>query len=240
MFKSKEVLTLLRGDEIDLKYSKVQSYEMWLNIIKKNPLYIKYIGVDEPNLSKERINSLCLISVRKLPWTISYVQDQTPRLCLEAVKDWGSSLQYIREQTNKICLSAVKDYGKALMYVKEQTEEICIEAVKEDGMALKYVKNKTEEICLEALKQDKYSIKFIKNKLKYEKIFNIKYLEPRGYANEVFAIKENGMWLFTVGCQIDITKETFIDRIYNEGGGFDLEKGINIHRQVYLNFLKQF
>ncbi|MCC0726673.1 DUF4116 domain-containing protein [Clostridioides sp. ZZV14-6045] len=240
MFKSKRVLTLLRENEIDLKYAKAQSYEKWLNVINKDPLYIKHIGVAELNLSKEQINSLCLIAVRQFPWTISYVKNQTPRLCIEAVKDWGSSLQFIREQTNKICLRAVKDYGRALEYVKEQTEEICIEAVKEDGMALKYVKNKTPKICIEALKQDKYSIKFIKNKSKYEDIFNIKYLEPRGYANEVFAIKENGEWLFTLGCQYEITKEEFLYRIYNTDGGFDLEKGINIHRQIYLDFLKEF
>ncbi|MDI3075250.1 hypothetical protein QJL41_11950 [Clostridioides difficile] len=51
------------------------------------------------------------------------------------------------------------------------------------------------------------------------------------------ALKENDKWIFTIGCQINITKETFIYRIYNEGGGFDSEKGINVHRQSYLDFL---
>lgn len=56
----------------------------------------------------------------------------------------------------------------------------------------------------------------------------------------MFAVKENGVWLFTVGCQENITKEEFIYRIYNEGGGFDPEKGVNVHRGIYLNFLGQF
>ncbi|MGO0862371.1 DUF4116 domain-containing protein, partial [Clostridioides difficile] len=123
---------------------------------------------------------------------------------------------------------------------KNQTVEICIEAVKRKGSALEYVKNKTEEICIEALKQNKYSIKYVKDKEKYENIFNIKYLKKQGEAKEVMAIKENGKWLFTVGCQEDIDLEEFIYRIYNTDGGFDLERGINIHRQVYLNFLEQF
>ncbi|EGT3944776.1 TPA: DUF4116 domain-containing protein [Clostridioides difficile] len=246
MFKSKGVLTLLRENEIDLKYAKVQSYEKWLNAINKDPLYIKHIGVAEINLSQEQINSLCLIAVRQRPWTISYVKDQTPRLCIEAVKDWGSSLQYIREQTNKICLRAVKDYGLALQYVKKQTTEICIEAVMENGLALKFVdwdrfsKEQIDKICREALKQDKLAIRYIKDKEYYLKEFDIKYLEEQGKASEVIAVKEHGEWLFTVGCQEDITKEEFIHRIYNTGGGFDLEKGINVHRQVYINFLEQF
>ncbi|HCP7145417.1 TPA: hypothetical protein OE939_004106, partial [Clostridioides difficile] len=57
---------------------------------------------------------------------------------------------------------------------------------------------------------------------------------------EVISIEKNGEWLFTVGCQRNITKEEFIYRIYNTNGGFDLENGINVHRQIYLDFLEKF
>ena len=43
-------------------------------------------------------------------------------------------------------------------------------------------------------------------------------------------------WLFNVGCQKLITKEDFIDRIYNTEGG--LEE--NPHREFYLKILKMF
>lgn len=82
--------------------------------------------------------------------------------------------------------------------------------------SLQYVKwdilseEQIDEICREALKHDRCLIRYIKDK----DIFNIKYLEAQGKASEVIAIKEDG--------------------------GFDLEKEINVHRQVYLDFLEQF
>ena len=45
---------------------------------------------------------------------------------------------------------------------------------------------------------------------------------------------------FSIGCQSRITKEQFIDRIYETYGGFDIEKGINPHRQEYLDILKNY
>ncbi|WP_044304730.1 DUF4116 domain-containing protein, partial [Clostridioides difficile] len=133
-----------------------------------------------------------------------------------------------------------------LFYVKKQTEEICIEAVRQDGFALEHVKwdnfskEQISKICREALKQNKHAIEYIEDKEKYLEEFDIRCLKAQGKVREVLAIKEDGKWLFTIGCQEDITKEKFIHRIYSTDGGFDLEKGINIHRQIYLNFLKEF
>ena len=50
---------------------------------------------------------------------------------------------------------------------------------------------------------------------------------------DVYAYKFQGEWYFFVGCQMAISKEEFIDKIYNEDGG--LEE--NPHRQHYLDFL---
>ncbi|MDW0076976.1 DUF4116 domain-containing protein [Clostridioides difficile] len=150
------------------------------------------------------------------------------------------ALQYVREQTEEMCLEAVRQNGLALHFVKDQTEKICIEAVRQDGLAIQFVENQTDEICIEALKQDKLAIRYIKEKDKYLDEFNIKYLEKQGKVREVIAIKENGKWLFSIGCQNNITKEEFIYRIYNTNGGFDPEKGINLHRQIYLKFLEKF
>lgn len=60
----------------------------------------------------------------------------------------------------------------------------------------------------------------------------------RGYkSRKVTAILTlDDKWLFNVGCQKLITKEEFIDRIYNIEGG--LEK--NPHREFYLKILKMF
>ncbi|ENY8693084.1 hypothetical protein ACP3VA_12150 [Clostridioides difficile] len=147
-------------------------------------------------------------------------------MCIETVRYDGELLKDVR--------------WDELNLTKEQIYILCLIAVKQNGLALQYVKNPTEDIYIEALKQDRHLIRYIKDKDRYLEEFDIKYFKKQGKARDVIAIEEDGEWLFTIGCQTDIDKETFIDRIYNEGRGFDPEKGINLHRQVYLNFLKDF
>ena len=43
-------------------------------------------------------------------------------------------------------------------------------------------------------------------------------------------LKEDGQILYTIGCQLEITKKHFIERIYNDKGGLKQ----NPHRQEYL------
>ena len=43
-------------------------------------------------------------------------------------------------------------------------------------------------------------------------------------------LKEDGQILYSIGCQTEIFKDTFIDRIYNHGDGLRE----NPHRQEYL------
>ncbi|MCC0670431.1 MULTISPECIES: DUF4116 domain-containing protein [unclassified Clostridioides] len=164
--------------------------------------------------------------IKNCPWDLEFAEKQAYEMCIEAIEEDGLLLKDVR--------------WDELNLTKKQIYKLCLIAVRQNGEALDYVKVQTEEICIEALKQDKYAIKYVKDKEKYENIFNIKYLKKQGEAKEVMAIKENGKWLFTVGCQEDIDLEEFIYRIYNTDGGFDLERGINVHRQVYVDFLEQF
>ena len=56
---------------------------------------------------------------------------------------------------------------------------------------------------------------------------------PNKRGRTITGVLKNGEILFNVGCQDEITKEVFIDRIYNEDGG--LEK--NPHRKEYLKII---
>ena len=47
--------------------------------------------------------------------------------------------------------------------------------------------------------------------------------------------KIDGIWLFSIGCQNNITKEEFVKRIYETDGGLES----NPHRQEYLDFLNK-
>ena len=53
---------------------------------------------------------------------------------------------------------------------------------------------------------------------------------------KIYVNKIDGAWMFTIGCQNNITKEEFIKRIYETDGGLTN----NPHRQEYLNFLEKF
>ncbi|PBG25670.1 hypothetical protein BGU81_12720 [Clostridioides difficile] len=234
----------------DLRFVKTQTYEMCIEALKRDGLLLKEVRWDELSLSEKQIFNLYIIAVRQNGFALMYVKNQTEELCREAVMQNGLALEYVDKQTQEICLETVKENGLALRYVKKQTPEICLEAVEQDKFAIRYVKwsklegkfseEQTDEICRKSLKQNKLAIKYIINKEKYLKEFNIKYLKEQDDAKEVIVIKEAGEWLFTIGCQSNITKKEFIYRIYNTNGGFDPEKGINVHRQIYLDFLKEF
>ncbi|MCC0726694.1 DUF4116 domain-containing protein [Clostridioides sp. ZZV14-6045] len=234
------LLEHVKFDELNL--TKEQLYNLSLIAVKQNGLALQFV--------KEQTPEICIKAVRDDGRALQFVKEKTEEICIEAVKQNGRALKYVNNQTDEICIEAVKKNGSNLYCVKNQTPEICIEAIRQKGWALmdvkwgelegKFSKEQLDEICVYALKQDKHLIKYIRNKEEYEDMFNIKYLKEQGNASEVFAVKENGIWLFTVGCQENITKETFIYRIYNTDGGFDLEKGINVHRQIYLDFLKEF
>ena len=49
----------------------------------------------------------------------------------------------------------------------------------------------------------------------------------------VTGILKNGKILYNVGCQNEITRETFVNRIYNEDGGIER----NPHREEYLKII---
>lgn len=55
-------------------------------------------------------------------------------------------------------------------------------------------------------------------------------------AKNVTALLVNGEWLFNIGCQKLITKETFLYRIHKVNGGLEN----NPHRQEYIDMLKMF
>ncbi|MDW0076980.1 DUF4116 domain-containing protein [Clostridioides difficile] len=209
-----------------------------MEAVRQNEEALKYV--------KEQTKEICLLAVKKNGFVLNYVEEQTDEICIGAVRQNGYALKFVKEQNEEICIEAVRRSGWALQYVKEQTHDICLIAVEGDASALRFVKRKVlsedqfDKICRESLKQDRHLIGYIKDKEKYLEEFYIRYLKKQGKAREVIAIKEDGEWLFTVGCQEDIDIEEFIYRIYDTDGGFDPEEGVNVHRQVYLDFLKEF
>lgn len=175
-------------------------------------------------------------------WDLKDFKEQTYEICLKAIGQNGlllkdikwNELNLTKEQFYELCFNAVIQNGLALKYVKldklskEQIDEICLIAVRQNEEALAYVKNQTPKMCIETLIQNKHVIKYIKDKEKYLDLFEIKYLKKQEGIKEIIAIKEKGEWLFSIGNYKNITKKEL----------FNLKEGIDIHRQAYIDFLK--
>ena len=98
----------------------------------------------------------------------------------------------------------------------------------------KILNNMSEQEQLEAVRRNGLAIRYIENPSKYVKsIIDIIETSRR----PIYVLHEpNKKPLFSIGCQYNITKEYFIQRIHEEDGGLDE----NPHRQEYLDILNRY
>ena len=113
-------------------------------------------------------------------------------------------------------------------------EKIQLEAVRQYWNAIHFIDNPSDEVQLEAVRQDAYAIKFINNPSDYIK--SIIYVLETTHRKVYVLHEPNKEPLFSIGCQSNITKEYFINRIYNMDGGLK----DNPHRQEYLDILNRY
>ncbi|MDI3074850.1 hypothetical protein QJL41_09940 [Clostridioides difficile] len=240
---------------MDMYFKGIDIEKYRLQLVEVYGSTLKYID--------NQTDELCLKAVKGNGVALRYVKKQTEEICIEAVRRDCRALAFVKwdipnSVAYKICMEAIRQDVDSIRFIdwkiiknillEEQIFNLCIEVMKINGEYIEYINwdeinlsdKCKEKICIEALKQTGYALQFIEDYKKYEDIFNIKILEEYGDSSEVIAMKINEEWLFTIGCQDNITKEEFMKRIYNEGGGFDLEKGINPHRKRYIEFLEQF
>lgn len=104
-------------------------------------------------LSKEQEQEY-IKKVKKNPFFLKEIEDQTEAMCLEAVERNGSALKYVKKQTPELCFKAVKEDGWALEYIEKQTSKICLEALKEEAYVLGLIGEKTKEMKLTSLFND--------------------------------------------------------------------------------------
>lgn len=238
--------------QIDLKTSmkngvclrciRDQDYRVCIEALKENGRALEYVRWDSVALLEEEIKQMCLGAVEQESWNIAYIDDNLSahnknKLYLIAIKQNLDVIIFIDKYTEEILLGLSKMYAiKDKDILRRTIEERAKKAIKNDPSLIIYIKNQTYEICLEAIKMDGFCIELIENR----DMFKYNILKEAFRNRKVIAIFIDGRWLFTIGCQNNITKEEFLYRIYNENGGFDLEKGINVHRKIYLDFLEQF
>lgn len=163
------------------------------------------------NLGQE----ILLEEVKRNPYNLQYVENQTEEMCMEAVKRNGYTLKFVKHQTPEICMQAVKGNGFALSYAQYQTEEMCLEAIKNYASAIQWVKQQTPKICMEAAKSDSSNLAHITD------LSMIEELEPEilkvGLLT-LYVIKLDGEYLFSIGCQKNINKSHLLFKIRQWGG----------------------
>ena len=124
-----------------------------------------------------------------------------------------------------------KELKKLLNNMSEREQ---LKVVRGNGLLIKYIDNPSEEVQLEALRRSGLAIKYIENPSEYIKSI-IDVIETSRRC--IYVLHEpNKEPLFTIGCQWNITKETIIQRIYEEDGGLEC----NPHRQEYLDILNRY
>ncbi|MGX9757739.1 hypothetical protein ACWYRQ_15780 [Clostridioides difficile] len=81
----------------DLKDAKIQTYEMCIESIKKDGLFLKDIRWDELDFNKEQVNNLCLMAVKENGLALEYVKNQTEEICREALRQNKQAVIYIED-----------------------------------------------------------------------------------------------------------------------------------------------
>jgi hypothetical protein len=145
--------TIVAQEEESLQKVKLQTEEICLIAVKRNPNEFLYIIDQTYNICKTVVNRNGLI--------LKSIRNKTDEICKLALMQNGFALQYVEKQTYELCRIAVEQNGLALRYVETQTEELCKIAVRQSGSALEFVINQTEEICIIAVVQNFYADRYV-------------------------------------------------------------------------------
>lgn len=158
----------------------------------------------------------------------------TPRVKYYSVKYNAENIRYITNPSEELKKIAIQRDCSVIKYMKNPSYEIQLEAIKQHSWAIEFIKNPHEEIQLEVVKQNCKFIECIDNPCnKIKEMFDIYDCKYRN----LYVLKlDNGEYRFTIGCQDNMTKEEFLDRIYNNNGGLEN----NPYRQEYLDILERY
>ena len=208
------------------KFNKEQEEIFRLEAVRDDIFALEYIK--KPSLL------LQVEAVKRSRVAISNIKNPSLLLQLEAVRQNGLALEFIDNPSEQVQLEAVRQDGLALEFINNPSEQVQLEAVRQNGRAIKYIDNPSEQVQLEAVRECGFAILYTKNPTSYIKSI-VDVIKTSG--RHIYVLHEpNKEPLFSIGCQHNITKEYFMWRIYNLGGG--LEE--NPYRREYLNIINRY
>ncbi|EGT3944096.1 TPA: hypothetical protein KOR49_003797 [Clostridioides difficile] len=96
----------------DLKNVKTQTYEMCIEVLRRDGLSLKNIRWNELSLSEKQIFNLYIIAVRQNGLALEFIENQIDEICMEALKQNELAIKYVKDK---------KKYEKILRfeYVKD-------------------------------------------------------------------------------------------------------------------------
>ena len=211
---SKEKQITIQIDEY--QYKKELSIEEQLEMVKEDGHAIGYIK--NPSLEVQ------LAAVRENGYAICDIDNPALEVQLEAVKEDGYSIRLINNPSLEVQLAAVSEDGTSIRYINNPSQEVKFNAVKQNIKSLYDIDN------LELFKDNEYEYRHIKDHKEYRL-----YICKRRYLFVDLSNKDDIR--YTIGCQNRLTKDEFINRIYNDcpvkGKGLKWYQ----YRQEYLDII---
>ena len=95
-----------------------------------------------------------LKAVKKNPYVLGDIDEQTEEMCLTALKKDGYCFNYFKIKTKSLLLKSVEVEPSILKLLEEQTEEFYLEAIKLNWKSVRYIKNPTHEMLMLAYVQN--------------------------------------------------------------------------------------
>lgn len=178
----------------------------------------------------KQTDELCKYAIKLKPSAICYIKDQTDELCELVINQNAYNIRYINNQTPKLCELAIDKNPTSLRYIVNQTPELCKLAVSKDPETIMYVHEQTTELCDIVVSKDCSLIDLCKKPISFYTNSHITRFRT------IYVININGKYLFSVGCQKNISKGEFLYRINNTDGGLKY----NNHRFLYIDILKKY
>lgn len=183
-FNQEEITTLcieaVKQNGRSLEFVKNKTPEICIEAMKKDIYVLRLVPVHiEKIIGDDKINELCLDSIRKNHYNFSKIPNKTFKICLEAVKICGACLydipytvllDFTVDQCYEIYLEVIKNnpekyvlFSDSILtrFSDEQKYNLLLETVKRDGRRLfkdvnelqKYTKEQIYELELAAVKQ---------------------------------------------------------------------------------------
>jgi hypothetical protein len=151
----KRSIAIESGDDVRPFEIPYISQDTWIESVKKTPWHISFIENQTPELQ--------MYVVKKNSFLIRDIKNPTPQVQMYAVEKDPSYIEYIENPTPQVQMVAIKDEPYNIRYIKNPTPQVQMSVVEKDPYNISYVKNPTSKVQMYAVEKRPWYIELIKN-----------------------------------------------------------------------------